>query len=65
MAVGEGRRTDLERLLEPFLAGLSHSARRKICPQHTAGLIGPGDRKSVQPMAARGGEAAPVSVIIS
>jgi SRSO17 transposase len=28
-----------------------------MCPQYIAGLIGPGDRKSVQPMAARGGEA--------
>lgn len=57
MAVDESWRTDLERWLEPFLAGLSHPARRKMCPQYIAGLIGPGDRKSVQPMAARGGEA--------
>ncbi|BDA82930.1 hypothetical protein Sa4125_04720 [Aureimonas sp. SA4125] len=28
-----------------------------MCPQYIAGLIGPGDRKSVQPMAARAGEA--------
>src|SRR3546814_18392386 len=27
-----------------------------MCPVYSAGLIGPGDRKSVQPMAARGGE---------
>ncbi len=39
------------------MAGLSHPARRKMCPQYIAGLIGLGDRKSVQPMAARGGEA--------
>ena len=44
---------NLERWLEPFLAGLSHSARRRMCPAYIAGLIGPGDRKSVQPMAAR------------
>ncbi len=50
-------RSDLERWLEPFLAGLSHPARRKMCPLYVAGLIGPGDRKSVQPMAARSGEA--------
>jgi SRSO17 transposase len=49
-------RTDLERWLEPFLAGLSHPARRRVCPLYIAGLIGPGDRKSVQPMAARTGE---------
>ena len=28
-----------------------------MCPQYIAGLIGPGDRKSVQPMAARAGKA--------
>jgi SRSO17 transposase len=28
----------------------------RVCPAYIAGLIGPGDRKSVQPMAARGGE---------
>src|SRR6195952_1027862 len=56
MVVDEGWRVDLERWLEPFLAGLSHPARRRICPLYVAGLIGPGDRKSVQPMAARSGE---------
>lgn len=49
-------RTELERWLEPFLAGLSHPARRRTCPLYIAGLIGPGDRKSVQPMAARADE---------
>ena len=57
MVVDESWRSDLERWLEPFLAGLSHPARRRMCPQYIAGLIGPGDRKSVQPMAARAGEA--------
>jgi SRSO17 transposase len=28
-----------------------------MCPAYIAGLIDPGDRKSVQPMAVRGGEA--------
>ena len=56
MAFGEDWRDDLERWLEPFLAGLSHPARRRMCPLYVAGLIGPGDRKSVQPMAARTGE---------
>jgi SRSO17 transposase len=51
-----GWMADLERWLEPFLAGLSHSARRRMCPLYIAGLIGPGDRKSVQPMAARAGD---------
>src|SRR3546814_14433794 len=27
-----------------------------MCPAYVAGLIGPGDRKSIQPMAARTGE---------
>ncbi|MGZ8410652.1 MAG: IS701 family transposase [Hyphomicrobium sp.] len=46
-------REDLERWLKPFLAHLSHPARRRMCPLYIAGLIGPGDRKSVQPMAQR------------
>lgn len=46
-------RDDLDRWLQPFLAGLSHPARRAMCPLYVAGLIGLGDRKSVQPMAAR------------
>lgn len=44
---------DLEHWLQPFLTGLSHRAQRRMCPLYVAGLIGPGDRKSVQPMAAR------------
>ena len=56
MVVDATWRNDLERWLEPFLAGLSHPARRRMGPLYIAGLIGPGDRKSVQPMAARVGE---------
>ena len=56
VVVGEDWRIDLERWLEPFLAGLSHPARRRMCPLYIAGLIGPGDRKSVQPIAARAGD---------
>ena len=48
-----GWRADLERWLEPLLARLSHPARRAMCPLYVAGLIGPGERKSVQPMAHR------------
>src|ERR1700691_5233574 len=44
---------ELGRWLEPFLARLGHKARRRMCPLYVAGLIGPGDRKSVEPMAAR------------
>ena len=43
----------LEKWLEPFLDRLGHAKRRRMCPLYVAGLIGPGDRKSVQPIAAR------------
>src|SRR5215831_2737935 len=43
----------LQRWLKPFLDHLGHKARRRMCPLYVAGLIGPGDRKSVQPMAER------------
>ena len=43
----------LGRWLKPFLDRLGHKARRRMCPLYVSGLIGPGDRKSVQPMAAR------------
>ena len=49
-------RGDLEVWLAPFLAALRHKTRVRLCPAYIAGLIGPGDRKSVQPMAARDGE---------
>lgn len=44
---------DLERWLTPYLRGLGNKTRRRMCPTYIAGLIGPGDRKSIQPMAAR------------
>ena len=44
---------DLERWLAPFAAALGHKTRARMCPAYVAGLIGPGDRKSIQPMAAR------------
>jgi SRSO17 transposase len=47
---------ELDRWLEPFLSGLGHKARRRMCPAYIAGLIGPGDRKTIQPMAARADE---------
>ena len=49
-------RGDLEFWLTPFLAELRNKARMRVCPAYIAGLIGPGDRKSVQPMAARAGD---------
>jgi len=44
---------ELGRFLKPFLARLGHKARRQMCPLYVSGLIGPGDRKSIQPMAER------------
>jgi SRSO17 transposase len=49
-------RSDLETWLAPFLAALRHKTRARMCPAYIAGLIGPGDRKSIQPMAARTGD---------
>ena len=46
-------RGELGRWLEPFLDRLGHKARRQMCSLYVSGLIGPGDRKSVQPMAER------------
>lgn len=44
---------DLECWLAPFAAALGHKTRARMCPAYVAGLIGPGDRKSIQPIAAR------------
>lgn len=55
--MSEDWRSDLEIWLAPFLAALQHKTRARMCPAYIAGLIGPGDRKSVQPMAARAGDA--------
>ena len=44
---------ELECWLKPFLNRLGHKTRQRMCPLYVAGLIGPGDRKSVQPMAER------------
>jgi SRSO17 transposase len=44
---------ELGRFLKPFLARLGHKARRRMCPLYVSGLIGPGDPKSIQPMAER------------
>src|SRR6202521_4881941 len=44
---------DLNRWLSSFFCARRPTTRGRICPLYVAGLIGPGDRKSVQPMAAR------------
>jgi len=42
-----------ERWLEPFLAALGNKKRRHWAPLYLRGLMGSGERKSVQPMASR------------
>ena len=49
----EGWENELERWLEPFLAGLRRKAQRRWAPFYLKGLILPGERKSIEPMAAR------------
>lgn len=41
------------RWLRPFLAALQREAQRRWAPVYLQGLLGPGERKSVAPMAAR------------
>src|SRR3954462_3366261 len=44
---------ELERWLEPFLPRLRRKAQRRWAPIYLKGLLLPGERKSVEPMAAR------------
>ncbi len=44
---------DLEGWLAPFLSVMGRKTRRAWAPLHLQGLLGPGARKSVQPMAER------------
>src|SRR3712207_5594831 len=44
---------DLEAWLAPFLAVMGRKTRRTWAPLYLRGLLGPGERKSLQPMAAR------------
>ena len=48
-----GWNDELMQWLEPFLMRLGHKRRRQMCPLYVAGLIGPGERKSIEPIAAR------------
>src|ERR687889_1706508 len=52
MAGVGGTGGDLDRWLEPFLAALGHRKRRLWAPLYLRGLLGPSERKSLQPMAA-------------
>ena len=44
---------EFDRWLTPFLLEFSHKAQRKWAPTYLHGLIAPGERKSVEPMAER------------
>jgi SRSO17 transposase len=48
-----GTARDLDAWLEPFLDVVGHKTRRGWAPLYLRGLLGPGERKSLQPMAAR------------
>ncbi|MGY4803361.1 IS701 family transposase [Teichococcus aerofrigidensis] len=48
-----GGGADLDRWLAPFLAVMGRKTRRSWAPLYLRGLLGPGERKSLQPMAAR------------
>ena len=50
---GERWAAALETWLAPFLAAMNHKARRRWAPLYVRGLIEPGERQSIQPMAAR------------
>jgi SRSO17 transposase len=53
MATVRGGGADLDRWLVPFLEVLGRKTRRTWAPLYLRGLLGPGERKSLQPMAAR------------
>lgn len=44
---------ELDEWLALFLDALGHKSRRPWAPLYVGGLLGPGDRKSIQPMAER------------
>ena len=44
---------EFEHWLGPFVVALGHAARRRWAPVYLRGLLAPGERKSVQPLAAR------------
>jgi len=44
---------ELDEWLAPFVDALGHKSRRPWAPLYVRGLLGPGDRKSIQPMASR------------
>ncbi|MFC7739489.1 transposase, partial [Roseomonas sp. GCM10028921] len=53
MAEVIGASADLDCWLRPFLDVMGRKTRRVWAPFYLRGLLGPGERKSLQPMAAR------------
>src|SRR3712207_2558410 len=53
MSAPGGWEGELERWLAPFLAALGREAQRRWAPLYLKGLLLPGERKSVEPLAAR------------
>jgi SRSO17 transposase len=53
MSGTRGTTQDLDVWLTPFLEVLGRKTRRRWAPLYLRGLLGPGERKSLQPMAAR------------
>ncbi len=53
MAKPDGAGSDLDGWLTLFLGALGHIGWRTWAPLYLRGLLGPGERKSLQPMAAR------------
>lgn len=51
--MGENCKSDLKQWLTPFVCAHLRKTRVWMCPAHIAGLIRAGNRRSVQPMAAR------------
>ena len=51
--MGDDTRGNLNSWLAPFLEELGRKTRRTWAPLYLGGLLGPGERKSLQPMAAR------------
>ena len=55
MVGGDRGAADLDTWLAPFLEVMGRKTRRTWAPLYLRGLLGPGERKSLQPMAARPG----------
>lgn len=53
MEIGAGWDEQFERWLVPFLDAFGHKVRRRWAPVYVRGLLGPGERKSIEPLVAR------------